>query len=323
MSKVKYRYNPTTLSYEKHELGFKGRILKLFTYMGFGVVFAMLFIFVFYTFFPSPKEKQLKRENEQLKLQYSVLDKRVDQMAKVLHNIEERDNNIYRTIFEAEPIPDNIRQAGYGGADRYAKLEGYQYSDLVVKTTKNIDKLKKEIYIQSNSFDDVFEMAMKKEKMLASIPAIMPVANEDLTRVASGFGMRIHPILKIRKMHTGMDFTAPTGTDIYSTGDGVVEKVANNRGGYGKHVIVRHGYGYKTLYGHMSKYNVRVGQKVKRGDILGYVGNTGRSTGPHLHYEVIYNGKKINPVHFYTNDLTAEQYDEMINISSTANQSFD
>ena len=323
MSKVKYKYNPTTLSYEKHEIGVRGRVLKFVTYIGFGGVFATVFIVLFYTFFPSPKEKQQSREIEQMKLQYGVLEKRLNQMNRVLTNIEERDNNIYRAIFEAEPIHDNIRKAGVGGANRYEHLEGYEYSDLLIETTKEVDQLSKEMYIQTKSLDKIVEMARKKEKMLASIPAIMPVANKDLTRVASGFGMRIHPILKIRKMHTGMDFTAPTGTDIYSTGDGVVEKVSNNRGGYGKHVIVRHGYGYKTLYAHMTKYNVRVGQKVKRGDVLGYVGNTGRSSGPHLHYEVIYNGKKINPVYFYTNDLTSGQYEEMINISSKANQSFD
>lgn len=323
MSKTKYKYNPTTLTYEKHELGIKGRVLKFFTYLGFGSVFAIVFLMVFYFFFPSPKEKQLQRELDQVKLQYSLLDNRVEEMSRVMDNISERDNNIYRTIFEAEPIHENIRKASFGGANRYSNLEGFEYSDMMIETSGKIDKLAKAMYIQAKSFDEVYDMAMKKEKMLASIPAIMPVANKELKRVASGFGMRIHPILKYRKMHTGMDFTAKTGTEIYATGDGVVEKVSYNRRGYGKHVIIRHGFGYKTLYGHMNKYNVRVGQKVKRGDVLGYVGNTGLSSGPHLHYEVIYKGKKINPAHFYSNDLSADQYEEMIRISSTANQSFD
>ena len=323
MSKTKYKYNPKTLSYEREELGLKDWFLKAFSFLATGGVFALMFIVVFYLFFDSPKEKQLIRENEQLKLQYKILNNRMNQLAGVLENIQERDDNIYRTIFEAEPIPDNIRKAGFGGANRYESLTGYDHSNLVVNTTKRLDQIAKQMYIQSKSLDDVLEMARQKEKMLASLPAIMPVANEDLTRVASGFGMRIHPILKIRMKHTGMDFTAPTGTDIYSTGDGIVEKVEYSRNGYGKHIIVSHGYGYKTLYAHMSDFSVKRGQRVKRGDILGKVGNTGRSSGPHLHYEVIKDGRKINPVHFYSNDLSPEEYDLMIELSSRTNQSFD
>ncbi len=323
MSKTKYKYNPKTLSYEREELGLKDWFLKAFSFLATGGVFALMFIVVFYSFFDSPKEKQLIRENEQLKLQYKILNNRMNQLAGVLENIQERDDNIYRTIFEAEPIPDNIRKAGFGGANRYESLTGYDHSKLVINTTKRLDQIAKQMYIQSKSLDDVLDMARQKEKMLASIPAIMPVANEDLTRVASGFGMRIHPILKIRMKHTGMDFTAPSGTDIYSTGDGMVEKVEYSRNGYGKHIIVSHGYGYKTLYAHMSDFSVKRGQRVKRGDILGKVGNTGRSSGPHLHYEVIKDGRKINPVHFYSNDLSPEEYDLMIELSSRTNQSFD
>ncbi len=323
MSKAKYRYNPKTLSYEKAELGLKDRLLKFLSFMGTGLVFAVVFIALFYVFFDSPKEKRLKRENAQLALQYEILNARLEEQSDVLDNLQDRDDNVYRVIFEADPIPDNIRKAGFGGSNRYENLEGFDNSDIVVNTTKRMDQMAKQMYIQSKSLDEVYKMAQQKEKMLASIPAIMPVAKKDLSRVASGFGMRLHPILKIRKMHTGMDFTAPTGTPIYATGDGVVEDAESTRGGYGKHVVVDHGYGYQTLYGHMSKIDVRTGQKIKRGDILGYVGSTGRSTAPHLHYEVIKDGNKINPINFYSNDLSPEEYELMIEVSSQTNQSFD
>ncbi len=323
MSKTKYKYNPKTLTYEREELTLKKRLLRGMTFTGFAMLLGALFSVLFYTLFDSPKEKALKREIANVTLQYDILNNRLDQMSKVLQNIEQRDDNVYRVIFEAEPIPDNIRQAGFGGADRYKNLEGFDNSDLVIETTKKLDKLAKRMYIQSKSLDEVYDMARKKEKMLASIPAIMPVESKNLTRVASGYGMRIHPIYKVRKMHTGMDFTAPVGTEIHATGDGVVRKVVSDRSGYGKHVIIQHGYGYQTLYAHLSKFNVRVGQKVKRGDVIGYIGNTGTSTAPHLHYEVIKDNKKVNPVHFYSNDLTPEQYELMIEISSQSNQSFD
>ena len=323
MSKAKYRYNPKTLSYEKAELGLKDRVLKFLSYTWTGLVFAVVFIALFYFFFDSPKEKRLKRENAQLALQYDILNARLDELSEVLDNIQDRDDNVYRVIFEADPIPENIRKAGFGGTNRYKNLEGYDQSELVVNTTQRLDQLSKQMYIQTKSLDEVYKMAQQKEKMLASIPAIMPVAKKDLTRVASGFGMRLHPVLKIRKMHAGMDFTAPTGTPIYATGDGVVEDAESTRGGYGKHVVVNHGYGYQTLYGHMSRIGVKTGQKVKRGDVLGYVGSTGISTGPHLHYEVVKDGHKINPINFYSNDLSPEEYELMIEVSSKTNQSFD
>lgn len=323
MAKAEYRYNPKTLTYEKAELGIKGRLLKFLGYIGTGMVFSIVFLAIFYALFDSPKEKKLIRKNEHLALQLDLFDKKLNQMESVLDNLQDRDDNVYRVVFEADPIPANIRKAGFGGVNRYGDLEGYDHSESVIKTAKKLDQLAKQMYIQSKSLDEVYNMAMKKEKMLSSIPAIMPVAKKNLKRVASGFGMRIHPILKIRKMHPGMDFTAPTGTPIYSSGDGVVEKVKTARGGYGKHIVINHGYGYQTLYAHMNEYNVKRGQKVNRGDVIGYVGNTGRSTGPHLHYEVIKDGVKINPVNFYSNDLTPEEYELMIEISSQTNQSFD
>ena len=323
MSNTKYKYNPGTLSYEREEVSVTSRLYKTLGFLASSLVVGGIFFAVFYFNFDSPKEKELVRENAQWRLQYNIINNRIAEMEKVLGNIEDRDDNIYRVIFEAEPIPSDVRKAGFGGSDRYKGLMGFNNSSEIVKTTKHLDKLSKQVYIQSKSLDDVYEMARNKEKMLASIPAIMPVAGKDLKRVASGYGMRLHPILKIRKMHTGMDFTSPTGTDIYATGDGVVVELKNSRSGYGKHIIIDHGYGYKTLYAHMVKINVRKGQKIKRGDIIGFVGNTGLSKGPHLHYEVIKNGKKINPANFYSNDLSPEEYEKMLEISSTINQSFD
>ncbi len=323
MAKIKYKYNPNTLNYEKIQLTFKDRLKKAATYFIVGLFFALVIIFFAYTFLDSPKELMLKRENAQLKAQYELLSRDLQQMESVLADIERRDDNIYREILESEPIPQPIREAGVGGVNRYTYLEGYDDSELVVSTKKRIDKLKKRLYVQTKSFDEVVELAKNKEDMLASIPAIQPVPNKNLKRMASGFGYRMHPIYKVRKMHWGMDFSAPTGTEIFATGDGVVSKVVNSRRGYGKHVIIDHGFGYETLYAHMSKIDVRRGQKVKRGDIIGLVGNTGISSAPHLHYEVIKDGKKINPANFYFNDLTPEEYDLMIELSSSVNQSFD
>lgn len=323
MSNTKYRYNPGTLSYEREETSVKSRVFKTLGFLATGIVFGGIFLMTFLYFFDSPKEKELIRENEQWRLQYGIMSKRISDMEKVLTNIEDRDDNIYRVIFEAEPIHDNVRKAGFGGSDRYKGLMGFNNSDQIMNTTMRLDKMSKRMYIQSKSLDDVYQLARNKEKMLASIPAIMPVAKENLTRIASGYGMRIHPVFKVRKMHTGMDFTAPTGTEIHSTGDGKVVKVLSERRGYGKRVVIDHGYGYRTRYAHLSKFNVKVGQKIKRGDVIGYVGNTGTSTGPHLHYEVEKNGAKINPANFYSNDLSPEEYELMLELSSTANQSFD
>lgn len=319
----KYKYNTKTLSYEQIELTAKDRLLKLLTYTMSGVVFATLFLVVTFYFFDTPEERQLKRENEKLVHEFEILNQKLDNVSKVLANIQERDDNIYRVILEAEPIADNIRKSGIGGVNRYSNLEGYSSSELLINTSKKMDKLTKQIYIQSKSFDEVMNMASKKEQMLASIPSIMPVKSEDLKRISSGFGIRMHPILKIRKMHHGQDFTAPTGTEIFVTGNGKVTEVKKQRFGFGYHVIVDHGYGYETIYAHMSKILVRKGQRVKRGDILGLVGNTGSSTAPHLHYEVVKNGRKIDPVNYYYQDLSPEQFQQIIDLSDQPIQSFD
>ncbi len=323
MAKVKYRYNQHTLSYDKIELSAKDKIFKSFIFVGSGLVIGAIFYMITYAFIDSPKEKHLKLENAQLQAQYSLLNKKLDHFSSVLDDIEFRDDNIYRTIFEAEPIPSEIRKAGFGGINRYKELEGYDDSELIIKTSKKLDKLTKQLYIQSKSFDDVFTMAKKKEEMLRDLPAIQPVQNKDLKHIASGYGWRMHPILKYRKFHAGMDFSAPTGTPIYATGEGIVIQADAKASGYGNHVRIDHGYNYVTLYAHMSKINCKVGQKVKRGDVIGYVGNTGLSAGPHCHYEVRKNGEPVNPVNYYYNDLTPEEYAKMIALANAPMQSLD
>lgn len=324
MAKVRYQYNETTLSYEKVRLTFWQRAARILWFLLGSAVVGVGMYFVVNIVYDSPEERRLKAEKEDLLLQYEILDSKLDQISAVLKDLENRDDNIYRAIFEAEPIPENIRRAGVGGVNRYRSLERFRDGeDIVIETTKKLDRLSKQLYIQSKSFDEVMEMAMQKEKMLASIPAIQPVNNDDLKRMSSGFGVRIHPIYKTPRFHWGMDFSAPTGTEIYATGQGTVVEVDKNARGYGHHVVIDHGYGYQTLYAHMSEIKVRRGQHVKRGDIIGLVGTTGTSSAPHLHYEVVKDGEKVNPVNFYFNDLTPEEYDLMIKISSLENQSFD
>lgn len=323
MPKAKYYLNTQSLKYEKVVIPFRKKFFRLFGWFATAGVFSVLVVLIAYSYLDSPKEKQLKREISDLALQYEILQRRVDQADAVLNELESNDDNIYRVIFEADPIPASVRQAGYGGVNKYRELEGYSNSELLIATTKKIDRLTRQLYIQSKSHDEIFALAKNKTQMLASIPAIQPLSNKDLTRIASGFGYRIHPIYKTSIMHTGLDFTAPAGTEIYATGNGIVEKVEYEGRGYGNNVIIKHGYGYQTLFGHMSRVKVRTGQKVNRGDVIGFVGNTGTSTGPHLHYEVIKNDKKINPVNFFYNDLTPEEYEKMLIISSQQNQSFD
>jgi murein DD-endopeptidase MepM/ murein hydrolase activator NlpD len=323
MAKAKYRYNPHTLSYDKIELSFRDKIFRGSMILGASLIIGIGIYFVTDAFVDSPKEKQLKKDNAELLARYQILDKKAEQLAIVLEDIQHRDDNIYRVIFEAEPIASEIREAGFGGVNRYKELENFTNAELIVNASKKLDKLSKQLYIQSKSFDEVFEMAKKKEEMLAAIPAIQPVSNKDLTRMASGYGYRTDPVYKTRKFHAGMDFTAPRGTPIYATGDGKVIQADAASRGYGYHVRIDHGYGYVTLYAHMSKIASKVGQKVKRGDVIGYVGNTGKSVGPHCHYEVRKNGNPINPVNFYFNDLTPEQYAKMLELANDPTQSLD
>lgn len=324
LAKVRYQYNESTLSYEKIKVSGWKRARQVTWFALASGLFGGVFYLLLNVVYDSPEERQLKAEKEELLLQYEIMSKRLDQMGVILADLENRDDNIYRSIFEAEPIPDNIRRAGIGGINRYKNLEKFKdEGEVVIETSKKLDRLAKQLYIQSKSFDEVIELAKQKEDMLASIPAIQPISNKDLTRMSSGYGKRIHPIYKTVRFHWGNDFTAPVGTDIYSTGKGKVVLAKKSRSGYGYHVIVDHGYGYQTLYAHMSKILVKKGQEVKRGEVVGLVGNTGLSSAPHLHYEVFKNGTKVDPVNFYFNDLSPEEYDMMIKLSSQENQSFD
>ncbi len=317
-NKTKYHFNVHSLSIEKVRITFKDRFKKLLQIVAFGSVFSAVVLLIAYNFFNSPKEKMLIREIEQYKYQYDIMNDKLNNISAVLKDIENRDDNIYRVIFEAEPIPGTYRNAGIGGANRYEELEGLNNSERIIETAKKIDKISRKLYVQSKSFDDVFRMAKSKEDMMIHLPAILPMP-KNRGQIISGFGMRFHPILKYRRMHTGIDIAAPKGTPIYATGDGVVLG-AGRESGYGITCQINHGYGYQTLYGHLSKLNVRPGQKVKRGEIIGYVGSTGLSKAPHVHYEVLLNGQKVNPVYFFYNDLTPAEYEEVIEKANEENQ---
>lgn len=323
MAKVKYYYDPRTLSYQKIEKNANYRLKKTSVFLLSSTAMGAIMMMMMYLFIDSPKEKRLKREIDNLVLQYEILNEQAKLDHAVIAELQKRDNNIYRVIFEADPIPLEIRQAGFGGVNRYEKLDGFDYSKIIKETAKNIDKLSKSIYIQGKSFDDIVKLAENKEELLKAIPAIQPVANEDLRRMASGYGMRLDPFTKVPKMHYGMDFTADIGTPIYATGDGVIIRADSKSSGFGRHIRIDHGYDYITIYGHLNKYNVRVGQKVKRGEIIGFVGNSGRSSGPHLHYEVHRGGRKLNPVNYYYGELSPEEFSKIIDLASQANQSFD
>ena len=322
MRKVYYIYNPKTRTYDRVYPTFRERVLhvlkRLFVGMGFGAGSFILLIWIF----GSPSENQLRIENSRLLAQYNVLSRRLDEALGVMQGIQQRDDNLYRVVLQADPVADAVRKAGYGGTNRYEDLMDMANADLVVNTTQKMDMLNRQLYIQSKSFDEVVELFKDQDEMLMSIPAIQPVANKDLKRTASGYGMRIDPIYKTAKFHAGMDFSANTGTPVYATGNGRIKK-AGWQSGYGKVIIVDHGYGYETWYAHLNKYNVRVGQKVVRGEVIGEVGNTGKSTGPHLHYEVHLKGKVMNPVNYYFMDLSAEEYDKMIELAANQGKVFD
>ncbi len=323
MAKVKYYYDPDTLSYQKITVK-KGKKFKKYMFSTvISIIFMVVGYIVFTPLFESPKEKELKRQYEFVKLNEELHSKKIEELAKRLEEIQERDNNIYRLYFEVNPIPLEQRRAGFGGVNRYQALEGFDNSEMVIDVTKNMDILSKQLYIQSKSLDEIVKLAEDKEKLLAAIPAIQPVKKEDLTRMASGFGWRSDPFTKARKRHYGMDFTAPLGTAVYASGDGQVIRADQGSTGHGKHIRIDHGFGYISLYAHLSKYNVRKRQKVKRGDLIGFVGNTGRSKGPHLHYEIIKNGHKINPINFYYGNLSPEEFTAMQKAAEVEGQSLD
>ncbi len=327
MARIKYYYDTETCRYERVRTSNADVAINalgiLFLCMVFGAIFALLYTI----YFPSERELALMKENQELLTHYEQLNKELELSQEMLGLLQERDDDIYRVIFEQDPIPSTIRQASVGGINRYADLfdAGLSREELIVKTYEKISKLKRQMYIQTRSYDELAELAKNKNEMLASIPAIQPISNQDLKRFASGFGMRMHPIYKVRKMHTGADFSAPTGTPVFATGDGVIQTISRSRSrhGYGNCIDIDHGHNYITKYAHLSKILVKRGQKVKRGQIIGEVGNTGASVAPHLHYEVIYRDRKVDPVNFFFNDLSPAQYEEIIRQASLETQSFD
>ena len=323
MAELKYRFNPDTLNFERIRLSAWQRTKRIGLMLLPGLLVGLVCTFLVYQFLDSPKEANLRRENQQLLVQYELLNKQLGEYDNVLSDVRRRDDNIYRVIFEADPLPESMRQAGSGGVNRYKDLQGFASSDIVIDTKKRLDKLTRQLLVQSRSLDHVAELVLRKQEMLASIPAVQPINNKDLTMIASGYGMRIHPIHKIPKFHAGMDFTAKVGTPIYATGDGRITFADYSTNGYGLHVVLDHGFDYETLYAHMSVVKVRNGQRVQRGDLLGYVGNSGLSSGPHLHYEVHKGSEAVDPANYYFNDLTPEEYTRLLEISRNAGQSYD
>lgn len=323
MPHTKYKFNPDSLSFDRVKLGVKALLIRFFAFFAGSLIISIIYWIIIASFFDSPKEKALKREVEQMSIQYDLIHREMEDVENVLEDLQKTDDNLYRTIFEAEPISATLRDGGIGGVNRYEALEGYDNSRLVIETASRLDKIRKKIVVQSKSFDELINLARQKGDMLRSIPAILPVSNTDLTRTASGFGLRIHPIYKITKFHSGMDFTAPAGTDVYATGNGIISTVESSKRGLGNYIVIDHGFGYSTVYAHLDRANVRKGQKVQRGDIIGFVGNTGTSVANHLHYEVKLNGENVDPVNYYFNDLTSADYERIIEIASKTGQSFD
>ena len=323
MSKPKYSFNPESLSYDQIKLSPRQKIFKFLRGAVLLLSVSFVFLLILSLFFDTPGEKIQKRENKQLLYQYELLNQKVEKMEQSMDEIQQHDDNIYRLIFGIDPVSENVRKAGVGGSNPYKELEQYSKSELLIETSKKIDNLTRRMVVQTESYDNIMKLVQDKEKFLASIPAISPIADRNLKRFASGYGYRIHPIYRTLKMHKGIDLTAPTGTIVYATGGGKVISAGYATGGYGIKVIIDHGYGYKTLYAHLNKVNVKVGKRVARGDVIGEVGSTGRSTAPHLHYEVRKNDQTENPVNYYYTDLTPEEYEEMINVSSQMTMSFD
>lgn len=323
MARIKYYYDTETCKYERVRTKKSDVVLNGLGIVSLTVIMAIGLLFLYSSYFESPKELILKNEVKELEFYYDKLNKDVVALSRTLDNIEHRDDNIYRVVLGAEPIEKSVRDAGVGGADRYADIREKQigHKDLVIALHEKVDKLRRKLYIESKSQDEVVQLAEQKEKLYAAIPAIQPVSNKQLIALASGFGLRIHPVYKVKKMHYGIDFAAEIGTPVYATADGKVEVVDVKFSGYGKQVMINHGFGYKTRYAHMHGFSVREGQNVKRGDLIGYVGNTGVSTAPHLHYEVVINGVQVDPVHYFFNDLTASEYEKILELASTENQS--
>ena len=308
----KYVFNPKTLDFDSFQEPVGAKVGRVFVFLLTTFVFALVIVLLIFYFFGSPREKMQAREIDYLKLQYQILDDKMDDMEVLLEDMQQRDDNVYRMIFEAEPIPSAVRESGFMVADRYEKLYGYKSSDLVLGVAQKLDRIASQLYYQSKSYDELFEMARNKAQMLTCIPAIIPLKQNEIRQISSYFGYRTDPIYKVEKFHSGIDLAAPLGTEVFATGDGVVEMVETNYWGYGNLIRINHGYGYKTQYAHLSQFATHKGQKVKRGQLIGYVGSTGKSTGSHLHYEVLKNDEPVDPIHFFFNDLSPDEYEAIL-----------
>lgn len=323
MKKIKYYYNTNSLRYEKLVTPFRVKLLRILGFLAGAIVTALIIVAIAFQVIDSPKEMLMRQENERIKGDYRLLNNKVKSIQQQMAELEKRDNHIYREIFEANPVPDSARAKRMEKQQEAQLVESMEDNELAYSIAATLDKMMNRIAFQKKSYLEIESMVKDKEKMLAATPAIQPVSNKDLSRVASGFGYRIDPVYKTVKMHAGLDFAAPQGTPIYATADGVVRLAGNTGNGYGNHVIINHGYGYETLYGHQYRIKAKVGQKIKRGELIGWVGSTGKSTGPHLHYEVRKNKRHIDPIYFFYNDLTPEQFDRIVKLAASGNQSFD
>ncbi len=323
MKKIKYYYNTHTLRFEKLETPLRVRLLQVFGFIAASIVTGLIIIFIAFKYIDSPKEKLLRQENDDMHESYSLLRERVNQLEMQMDELENRDNSVYRSIFEAEPIPDSARVKDMEAKNEVKLVQRMGETELVKSMTSQLNNLSLRLAYQDQSYVEIADMVKNKAKLINAIPSIQPVSNKNLNRIASGFGYRIDPVYKDRRPHQGLDFTAPQGTPIYATADGTVKEVGFTTSGFGNRVVINHGFGYETLYGHMYRFKARVGQKVKRGEVIGYVGNTGKSTGPHCHYEVHRGGRPVDPIYYFYNDLTPAQFDRILKLAAAGNQSFD
>jgi len=323
MKKIKYYYNTHTLRFEKLETPLRVRLLQVFGFIAASIVTGLVIIFIAFKYIDSPKEKLLRQENDDMHESYSLLRERVNQLEMQMDELENRDNSVYRSIFESEPIPDSARVKDMEAKNEVKLVQRMGETELVKSMTSQLNNLSLRLAYQDQSYVSIADMVKNKAKLLNAIPSIQPVSNKNLNRIASGFGYRIDPVYKDRRPHQGLDFTAPQGTPIYATADGTVKEVGFTTSGFGNRVVINHGYGYETLYGHMYRFKARVGEKVKRGEVIGYVGNTGKSTGPHCHYEVHRGGRPVDPIYYFYNDLTPAQFDRILKLAAASNQSFD
>jgi murein DD-endopeptidase MepM/ murein hydrolase activator NlpD len=322
MNKVKYYYNTNTLKFEKHEVPLRIRLLRTFGFIAGSLVMGFLMMLIFLRYTENPDAKFYRKQNEELRDNYKLIQDRTSTLEQKIVELEGRDNNVYRSIFDAFPVHDSARVKDIEVQKETQLIQSLSENELIESLTNQLNNLSLRLNFQNNSYNTIEGLVKNKEKLLTAIPAIQPLSNKDLTRIASGFGMRMHPILKTYRPHNGLDFTAPTGVPIYATADGVVNK-AENSGGFGNHIVINHGFGFETLYAHMVRMKARIGEKVKRGEVIGYVGSTGLSSGPHCHYEVHRNGQPVDPIYYFYNDITPEQFDRITKLAKAANQSLD